>query len=425
MPVSIHVRNLTKSFTLTSSPTTVYLSEYVANAVKRCFQVPRKPQAVDEARTGRFLALNDVSFDIDAGEVVGVIGRNGAGKSTLLKILSRISPIEKGSIDIYGRVGSLLEVGTGFHPELTGRENVFLNGAVLGMCRKQIAARFDEIIAFAEVDKFVDTPVKYYSSGMYMRLAFSIAAHVEPDVLLVDEVLAVGDAQFQKKCIGKMDQVARSGRTVLFVSHNMGAVSELCRSALLLVNGELVLQDKTETVLRKYLESTSCLTDTFKYIEDRSKPIQIRQIEIHSLESKMAIFDSSRPITISIEYVVHEPEPNLEVHLVLSRNGTQIFCALDIDENRDAILRRMSGVYKVSATIPPGFLKSGDYGLTIGTAVTNVKVLEQFPDALSFQVENFSKDQTYMGGATWRPGVVLSPIKWSQTSPVVINDVSK
>jgi lipopolysaccharide transport system ATP-binding protein len=201
-----------------------------------------------------FWALKDVSFEVGRGEVVGIIGRNGAGKSTLLKILSRITEPTEGAADIHGRVGSLLEVGTGFHPELSGRENVYLNGAILGMRRAEIARKFDEIVAFAEVEKFIDTPVKHYSSGMYMRLAFAVAAHLEPEVLVVDEVLAVGDAEFQKKCLGKMGDVARDGRTVLFVSHNMNAVQNLCTFAVHLRGGTVVEQGPTAGVVGRYLE---------------------------------------------------------------------------------------------------------------------------------------------------------------------------
>jgi lipopolysaccharide transport system ATP-binding protein len=200
----------------------------------------------------RFWALDDVSFDVAQGDVVGIIGRNGSGKSTLLKILSRIVEPTRGTVDLEGRVGSLLEVGTGFHPDLTGRENVFLSGAILGMRRTEIEKKFDEIVEFAEVDRFIDTQVKHYSSGMYMRLAFSVAAHLEPDILVVDEVLAVGDAAFQKKCLGKMGTVARHGRTVLFVSHNMGAVVSLCSRALLLDAGRLVLESDPITVAARY-----------------------------------------------------------------------------------------------------------------------------------------------------------------------------
>lgn len=204
-------------------------------------------------RGKQFLALDGVSFDVKRGEVLGIIGRNGAGKSTLLKILSRITAPTNGRISIRGRVASLLEVGTGFHPELTGRENVFLNGAILGMSRAEVRRKFDEIIAFSEIEKFIDTPVKRYSSGMYVRLAFAVAAHLEPEILIVDEVLAVGDAQFQKKCLGKMEEVGKDGRTVLFVSHNMGAIKNLCSKVLLIQKGRLVTSGSPDSVICEYL----------------------------------------------------------------------------------------------------------------------------------------------------------------------------
>ena len=212
----------------------------------------RRRKQTDSASS--FWALKDVSFEVRRGDVVGIIGRNGAGKSTLLKILSRITEPTEGEVDIHGRVGSLLEVGTGFHPELTGRENVYLNGAILGMKRTEIVSRFDEIVAFAEVEKFIDTPVKHYSSGMYTRLAFAVAAHLEPEILVVDEVLAVGDIEFQKKCLGKMGEVAKGGRTVLFVSHNMHAVNTLCGRGLVLQGGRIVFDGSAQASVAKYLE---------------------------------------------------------------------------------------------------------------------------------------------------------------------------
>jgi len=247
---AIRVEGLGKQYQLGSRATHRTLREAVMDGVRgaaRSFARGREPRQVD-----RFWALRDVSFDVAHGDVVGVIGRNGSGKSTLLKILSRIVEPTTGRIDLEGRVGSLLEVGTGFHPDLSGRENVFLSGAILGMRRTEIATKFDEIVDFAEVERFIDTPVKHYSSGMYMRLAFSVAAHLEPDILVVDEVLAVGDAAFQKKCLGKMGTVARHGRTVMFVSHNMGAVVSLCSRALLLDSGRLVLDADPITAAAQY-----------------------------------------------------------------------------------------------------------------------------------------------------------------------------
>ena len=257
MPI-IEVKNIGKKYNISHRPGGyLTLRDVLANVFKNPFRfLQRKVKvAAGIGKTEEFWALKDVSFNVEKGEVVGIIGANGAGKSTLLKILSQITPPTEGEIKINGRVGSLLEVGTGFHPELTGRENIFLNGAILGMGREEIAKKFDEIVEFSGVEKFLDTPVKYYSSGMYVRLAFSVAAHMEPDVLVIDEVLAVGDAEFQKKCLGKMDEITREeGRTILFVSHNIGAIQSLCKRCLLLKNGEIVKSGATKEVIEFYMQ---------------------------------------------------------------------------------------------------------------------------------------------------------------------------
>ncbi|MFI5165053.1 MAG: ABC transporter ATP-binding protein [Thermoanaerobaculales bacterium] len=248
--VAIRATGLSKQYRIGEKQTAKTFREAVTEAVLAPFRRGRR------APRETIWALKDVSFEIAPGEVVGVIGRNGAGKSTLLKILSRITDPTEGRAEVHGRVGSLLEVGTGFHNELTGRENIFLNGAILGMKRAEIASKFDEIVAFAEVEKFLDTAVKHYSSGMYLRLAFAVAAHLEPDILLVDEVLAVGDAEFQKKCLGKMGDVASSGRTVLFVSHNMAAVQQLCRRGFVLDQGSVTCAGNIEAAVASYLQRT-------------------------------------------------------------------------------------------------------------------------------------------------------------------------
>ena len=241
------------------------LRDVIANQARHLWQRTRRAMRGQTSVEGReieeFWALKDVSFEVKQGEVLGIIGRNGAGKSTLLKVLSRITEPTEGRVTLRGRVASLLEVGTGFHPELTGRENIFLNGAILGMARAEIKRKFDEIVAFAEVEKFLDTPVKRYSSGMYVRLAFAVAAHLEPEILVVDEVLAVGDAEFQKKCLGKMQDVSRGGRTVLFVSHNMAAISSLCQNVILLKEGVNFADGPTQIVLQNYVGL--CTTSEF------------------------------------------------------------------------------------------------------------------------------------------------------------------
>ncbi len=252
--IAIRVENISKRYRLGEREPYKLLREVVSRAAAAPLGWMRRngqPGAGDS--TGYFWALDNVSFEIKQGQAVGIIGRNGAGKSTLLKILSRITRPTRGQAQIYGRVGSLLEVGTGFHPELTGRENIYLNGAILGMKRIEIERKFDEIVAFAEIEKFLDTPVKRYSSGMYVRLAFAVAAHLEPEILLVDEVLAVGDAQFQRKCLGKMGEVTKTGRCVLFVSHNMSAVQQLCNKAILIKCGEIVRSGPPDNVIPDYL----------------------------------------------------------------------------------------------------------------------------------------------------------------------------
>lgn len=252
---AIEVRNLSKHYTLGETLSHDLLRDRIAHGVKRLFGGNGKHPASAGAR--EFWALRDVSFDVQEGEVLGVIGKNGAGKSTLLKILSRITEPTEGEVRLKGRVASLLEVGTGFHKELTGRENVFLNGAILGMSRIEIRAKFDDIVQFAGVEKFIDTPVKRYSSGMTVRLAFAVAAHLEPEVLLIDEVLAVGDAEFQKRCLGKMDEVAKGGRTILFVSHQMAAVEALCSRCAWLQSGEVAAIGETDHIISDYLSDAS------------------------------------------------------------------------------------------------------------------------------------------------------------------------
>jgi lipopolysaccharide transport system ATP-binding protein len=261
----IKVENLSKSFVITHEQRERYVSlrDVIATRAKRMFSGDFAKKDSSFVSKEEFWAIKDVSFEIQPGDRLGIIGRNGAGKSTLLKMLSRITEPTAGRIEINGRIASLLEVGTGFHPELTGRENIYLNGAILGMSRAEIRRKFDEIVAFAEVEKFLDTPVKRYSSGMYVRLAFAVAAHLEPEILIVDEVLAVGDAQFQKKCLGKMEEVSKNeGRTVLFVSHNMNVIKSLCTKGLLLSNGKLIETGSASELVNKYLEASADLKTT-------------------------------------------------------------------------------------------------------------------------------------------------------------------
>ena len=284
----IRVENVSKKFIISHEDHATYnsLRDLIVGNVKKMFSSKSNDNRISKEE---FWALKDLNFEIKRGDCVGIIGHNGAGKSTLLKILSRITEPTNGQIDIEGRVASLLEVGTGFHPELTGRENIFLNGAILGMSRAEIRKKFDEIVAFAEVEKFLDTPVKRYSSGMYVRLAFAVAAHLEPEILIVDEVLAVGDVQFQKKCLGKMEDVSKKeGRTVLFVSHNMGAVRDLCSSAIILSKGKLDYEGDTSDVITYYLEKNKkFIPETnIRFRNDRQGTGQVIITEIRCLDPK-------------------------------------------------------------------------------------------------------------------------------------------
>jgi lipopolysaccharide transport system ATP-binding protein len=298
------------------------LRDSIAGAVRAPFKLFR---GGDQSANNTIWALDDVSFEVNPGEVLGIIGRNGAGKSTLLKILSRITDPTTGQVELYGRVGCLLEVGTGFHPELTGRENIFLNGSMLGLNRRDIERKFDQIVDFAGVDKFIDTPVKRYSSGMYVRLAFAVAAHLEPEILIVDEVLAVGDASFQKKCLGKMGDVAHEGRTVLFVSHNMAAIQSLCKRALLLNGGHLVADGGCKRIVDEYLQVVDQVSDlSLGERSDRKGNQNLRFIGFELRDSQGACVPcgcSGQDMLISLEYESTTRAALQNVHVALGVHG--------------------------------------------------------------------------------------------------------
>ena len=351
-----------------------------------------------KANQEEFWALKDVSFQIKQGEVVGIIGRNGAGKSTLLKILSRITEPTTGRVELKGRVASLLEVGTGFHPELTGRENIFLNGAILGMSRVEIKKKFDEIVAFAEVEKFLDTPVKRYSSGMYVRLAFAVAAHLEPEILVVDEVLAVGDAAFQKKCLGKMGDVAtKEGRTVLFVSHNMGAVNRLCNQCIWLNQGKIQKIDNTNEVVQSYLSSGTSNNAQVQLPSKSHKKIQYTQISILNQNGKLTseIFDTES-VNIVLEIEVKEKVQDVYFGLIVRNSeGIDILFADSRDNNNNLRSNFNIGKYKISYSIPP-YLSPGVYFITVGIAQsTSLESFDYLDTICSFNWINAkSKNRT-------------------------------
>ncbi len=369
-----------------------------------------------ESRDGQLnsiWALKDVSFDVKQGQVLGVVGRNGAGKSTLLKLLSRVTEPTEGEAEIRGRVGSLLEVGTGFHPELTGRENIYLNGAILGMKRVEIDRKFDEIVEFAEVDKFIETPVKRYSSGMYLRLAFAVAAHLEPEILVVDEVLAVGDAEFQRKCLGKMGDVAREGRTVLFVSHNMSAVLRLTDETIVIDKGGLLLRAPTPEAVDFYL-SRGYAQEGQRIWESEEVPFSaapFRPLAVRVIGPQGKVVNTVRSVeenAIEIEYSLSAPVTGLRVGLYLmSTRGEYVFTSFDTDEpeefERQAV--RQPGRYISRVTLPANLLNEGRFVIGVNASSFRVKRYFQDEQALTFTV-----DAAGAPGMQW-PEARLGPVR--------------
>jgi lipopolysaccharide transport system ATP-binding protein len=358
-----------------------------------------------------FWALKDVSFEINQGDRVGIIGRNGAGKSTLLKILSRITEPTTGSIKIKGRVASLLEVGTGFHPELTGRENIFLNGAILGMGRAEIKKKFDEIVDFAEIDRFLDTPVKRYSSGMYVRLAFAVAAHLEPEILVVDEVLAVGDTQFQKKCLGKMEDVGKEGRTVLFVSHNINAINNLCQKAMLLSAGQLVCQGNTADVVTSYLNLAEVNTSaSAEFPDDPNKPYQIFGFSIRASDGTLldGPQEVEKPIILNLQYKLAEPLPGGYAVISLKNQSGEIVLFLDNRDNRESVKFDEPGIIRTTIHIPAPLLVPGRYTVSASIARPPLGTIDVQLDVISFEVEDTN------GIRKNRPGYIFLPLEWAK-----------
>jgi lipopolysaccharide transport system ATP-binding protein len=386
-------------------------------------------------QTEDFWALRNVNFQVRAGEVVGIIGRNGAGKSTLLKILSRITEPTEGRVRIKGRVASLLEVGTGFHPELTGRENIFLNGAILGMQRAEIKRKFDEIVAFAEVDKFLDTPVKRYSSGMYVRLAFAVAAHLEPEILIVDEVLAVGDAEFQKKCLGKMEDVSKGGRTVLFVSHNMDTISRLCGTAILMKDGVLKLKAGTHEVIPEYLHDGRGTTAFSSWRDSRKKPgndvVRLIEVKAHDAVGKVKdTFDVREPIGITLCYEILRNDVALVDDLnVFNDQGLMLFVSHNVgtevyNKPRDI------GYYESTAWIAGNLLAEGGCVASLGVVTLSPFTFHVRVDhAISFQVTDPIVGGSARGAYTSiLPGVMRPMLKWTtkrtqQTSSTIMEHI--
>ena len=383
------------------------------------------------ANESEFWALKDVSFSVQPGEVIGIIGRNGAGKSTLLKILSRITEPTSGQIRMRGRVASLLEVGTGFHPELTGRENIFLNGAILGMTRAEIKAKFDEIVAFADIEKFLDTPVKRYSSGMYVRLAFAVAAHLEPEILIVDEVLAVGDAEFQKKCLGKMSDVANQGRTVLFVSHNMHAIERLCQRVLWVERGSLsgIYRDVREGILT-YLKGGSKddhLTAVWRPTVGFAKnnyflPHELRVSSGDPRAPVGAKFSNRFDIVVDVRGQVFTADPALNVGIGLyTEEGELLFESFTTDEEQEDWIEMVPGAVHLQVVIPPRLLNEGNYRVELLASLhCREWLLEpgRSEAMVSFSIQGGLSSSPY-----WvhkRSGILAPVLRWRERSRALV-----
>ena len=418
MPPVISVENLSKKYIIGHQKQShTNLREVLADGARRFTDKLTHPFATpaDDPTHEEFWALKDVSFDIRQGDRVGIIGRNGAGKSTLLKILSRITEPTSGRISIKGRVASLLEVGTGFHPELSGRENIFLNGAILGMSKVEIKSRFEEIVAFAEVEKFLDTPVKRYSSGMYVRLAFAVAAHLEPEILIVDEVLAVGDAQFQKKCIGKMEEVGNEGRTVIFVSHSMPTVTSLCSRAILLESGKVVKDGLTSAVVMHYYTSgqSSPANADFSRAHVGDTYVRLLQGEIKNGRGEVALeANIYEPVTVEMTFEVFQDNgPLLIPNFHFYTAGGE--CAFVSHDTRKHSFKK--GIYVSRCSVPSNFLNEGSYfiGLAITSFDAGIVVHFYEKNCLSFNVVDPHEGViTRPDHAIPIPGVVRPYLDW-------------
>jgi lipopolysaccharide transport system ATP-binding protein len=384
------------------------------SASKR-FQLSAFNSQLSHASSDYAWALRDVSFEVKQGEVLGIIGRNGAGKSTLLKILSRVTQPTTGQIKVKGRIASLLEVGTGFHPELTGRENIFLNGAILGMRKAEIAAKFDEIVEFSGCERYIDTPVKRYSSGMYVRLAFAVAAHLESEILILDEVLAVGDAEFQKKCLGKMKDVAGQGRTVLFVTHNLSAVLALCPKTVLMGNGVLKGFGISAEIIDTYLRQNHCISYEVEYGKDDATAVHpnVRVYGARIRNAKLVAGGATRvseSIFVEVDYEILNPKPfpRLNIHVGID-DGICAFACFE-----DEMPAGVEGRYKSRMEIPPNFLNARDYSVSIFfTSINPDALLLDLNNVLSLEVLDDPTSITRQNYQGYFPGVIRPQLIWS------------
>jgi lipopolysaccharide transport system ATP-binding protein len=417
--IAVHANRVGKYYRIGQGARQHHLRDVLADAVlkpvRRLTGQPA-PDLPPGAQEDHIWALRDVSFDIAHGEAVGFVGRNGAGKSTLLKILARVTEPTEGYVDLYGRVGSLLEVGTGFHTDLTGRENVYLNGAILGMKRREIQRKFDEIVAFSEVERFIDTPVKFYSSGMYMRLAFAVAAHLDPEILLVDEALAVGDAGFQQKCLGKMGDVSRSGRTVIFISHDMGAVKNLCQRVFWLKDGRIADQGEPGRVIAQYLEQTYTTWSTRSWDERDTAPgtddLRLRAARVYSPGRDSGESLSVRaPLTIECDYWKLTPATNVDLTVqLINENDVVVLEARPLHPPAETPAHGLPGLYRDTIEIPADLLSACRHRVAVHIVRDRWTVVHREPEVLIFDID---EDWDSRGGWYDRwPGAVRPRLPW-------------
>jgi lipopolysaccharide transport system ATP-binding protein len=414
MTQAIKAENISKVFYIKNQTSQhVNYSEKLNNFTRLTWMRSKYEKAIKKGSnfTEPFWALKDVNFELNHGEKLGIIGKNGAGKSTILKILSQVMVPTSGKIGINGRLASLLEVGTGFHPELTGRENIYLNGAILGMTKNQIKAKFDEIVDFAEIEYFLDTPVKRYSSGMYIRLAFAIAAQLDCEILIVDEVLAVGDVLFQKKCLRKMDDVSSEGRTIIFVSHNMKAVSSLCTNAMHLMNGTVKDYGKVDDVISKYLYSTS-EENSIAHEQEIDKSIHMCLINAEIVcDNKSGIISNQSHITIILKYAINKKVKASHVYLcVLTLEDVVVFGSSDCDVNSERFNERVPGIYECNISLPIEMLNEGSYKINVTMGVPYGEIYQSNLDVLQFKVVIHNESDNYTHQK--RAGLLRHDIPW-------------
>jgi lipopolysaccharide transport system ATP-binding protein len=416
MKPAIQIRNLGKQYKLSSSEPYIALRDVITNGFRNLFSNNKKTAEL-------FWALKDIDMEIMPGERVGIIGRNGAGKSTLLKVISRITPPTTGEVIIYGRVGSLLEVGTGFHPELTGRENIYLNGSILGLKKAEINKDLNEIIDFSGVEKFIDTPLKRYSSGMQMRLAFSVAAHLQSEILLVDEVLAVGDMEFQKKCIGKMEEISKSeGRTILFVSHNMDSIRKFCNTTLLLDTGRILIKGNTEAIINEYISkhlSTKHICEWPEGVFSYDRKIKLFKVWVHDSNNETkALFDTTEEIGISAIYELIESNLAYTHGInVYNQENINIFNSHDVNTiSKKEVMKK--GLYKTTVRIPENLLPEGIFSVGFALFLPNpLDVFIHEHNVVSFEVfTDFNKPTARGNYSEEFSGIIRPLLNWSVTT---------